>query len=313
VGYLVLNDYKTKIQDKIFNQLVQNNYAKRVQAENAALDIVISHLTQKYSVDDEFLDLVAWSPTRNYAIRERVIIDYADYNSASTYNIDDCVIYAGSGYRAAYDGITGTWDGDKWDYLGAQYTIYYAAFPSTCTYQGNPVSPSLSDPLAPMFDVRKNYFKDDVVYWKGNTYVCVMATKDVAPGDLKQYYVYENVPLNNVFPDDTVNNVNHNYWSLPTAVQVEAGTLPTLADAWTAGDNRNPSIVECMKHITIWILSDLVSFGNRPVVWEDCYKMALERLRGYAEGKTTLRIPLIQPSAGKRIRFGGGVRQQWAI
>jgi hypothetical protein len=163
-----------------------------------------------------------------------------------------------------------------------------------------------------MFDINKNYFLNDVVYWNNALYTCNMATAYVQPCDLKQYYVYENVPLPNVLPDDPVNNTDYTYWSAPTPVSVGAGINPTDGNVWSAGDNRNPQLVECVKRIAIWILSDLVVTNNRPMVWEDNYKSALAKLRDFAEGKATLRIALVQPNVGKRVRYGGGVKQQWA-
>lgn len=312
MGYLALSDYRNSIQQSIFNQLVQNSYAKLTLAENAALDIVISHLTQKYDVTQEFTDIEPWNPLTTYNIRDRIIIDYAAWVASTTYETNDCIIYNGIGYVCINLNSDTTFTPANWTTLGVQYAIYYASFPSTCTYQGIPVSPTLANPLAPMFDINNSYFLGDAVYWNGNTYINNTATAFVRPCDLKQYYVYENVPLPNIFPDDIQNNAQHQYWSAPTAVIVTPGTLPTDASAWTLGDNRNPSLVEIMKRITIWILSDLVVTNNRPMVWEDNYKSSLEKLRGFAEGKTTLRIPLIQPNVGKRVRYGGGIKQQWA-
>lgn len=293
-------------------QLVQNNFSKFLAAQAEALEIVISHLTQKYDIDEEFTDTLPWNPDTTYKIRDRVIIDYAIWVSATSYLVGDCVIQSGIGYVCNTANSDATFTIGNWDSLGAQYTIYWASFPATCTYHGQPVTPTLSDPLAPMFDVYKNYFLDDVVYWRGNTYICAQPTNAIAPTDLKQYYVIANIPLPNVFPDDPVNNATHNYWKTPTAVVVEAGTLPTDTDAWTKGDNRNASIVSAMKAISIWILSQTVVSQNVPATWEDRFKSAVESLKAYAEGKRTLRMPIIQPSAGTRVRFGGGIPQQWS-
>lgn len=312
MGYLTLSDYRNSIQQSIFNQLVQNNYAKLSIAESAALDIVISHLIQKYDVTQEFIDILPWSPTTTYNIRDRVVIDYPAWVAGNLYNVNDCVISNGIGYVCTHANSDASFHPANWSPLGAQYAIYYASFPASCLYQGEAAEPTLADPLAPMFDTSKNYFLNDVVYWKNALYTCKMATVYIQPADLKQYFVYENVPLPNVFPDDAVNNTNHQYWSAPISVVIPPGIQPDVPNIWTPGDNRNPQLVECMKRIAIWILSDLLATNNRPMVWEDNYKSALEKLRGFAEGKTTLRIPLIQPNAGKRVRYGGGIKQQWA-
>ena len=316
MGYLTISDYRNSIQQSIFSQLVQNSYAKVVLAENAALDIVISHLTQKYDVTQEFRDIAPWNAKTAYNIRDRVVIDYDAWLDANPYNINDCVIFNGIGYVCINPNSDSPFNPNNWSELGAQYAIYYASFPRPCLYQGMQAVPTLADPIAPMFDINKNYFLNDVVYWNNALYQCTMATTDVQPCDLKQYYVYENVPLPNVLPDDAINNTDNQYWGVPIPIAVPIG-IPPMVNArpgfpWTAGDNRNPQLVECMKRIAIWMLSDLVVTNNRPMVWEDNYKSALDKLKGFAEGKTTLRIPLIQPNVGKRVPYGGGVKQQWA-
>ncbi len=280
MGYLALKDYTTTIQDRLFVQLVQNDFSKRLRAENAALDIVISYLTQKYDVNQEFFDLLPWSPTKTYNIRDRVIIDYTAWVASTSYVAGDCVIYSGNGYVCKTANSDVTFTSGNWDALGAQYSIYFASFPDTCTYRGLAAVPTLADPLAPMFDVYKNYLKGDIAYWKNNTYVCNAATNDVKVHDLKQYYVYQNVPLPNVFPDDMVNNANQFFWSLPTVTVVDPGTLPTDDTAWTLGDNRNPQLLECMKHLTIWILSELIVTNKAPVT--GCAVLRKEKQRcGY--------------------------------
>lgn len=311
MGYIYQTDYYN-VQERIQAQLVQNNFSKFTAAQSEALEIVISHLAQKYDIDSEFTDTLPWNPATTYNIRDRVIIDYALWVASTSYIIGDCIIENGTGYVCATANNDDSFDPSKWDSLGAQYAIYYASFPSSCLYQGNPVSPSLSDPLAPMFDIYKNYYLNDVVYWRGNTWICAQPTCNVRPADLKQYYVIANIPLPNVFPDDAINNNGNVFWKTPTAVVVEAGTLPTDTDSWTTGDNRNPSIVSAMKAITIWILSQTVVSQNVPATWEDRFKSTIESLKAYAEGKRTLRMPLIQPSAGTRVRYGGGIPQQWS-
>ena len=330
MGYLTLSDYRNSIQQSIFNQLVQNNYAKVSLAESTALDIVISHLTQKYDVTQEFTDITPWNPLATYDVRQRVVIDYPEWNASNSYNTNDCVIYEGNGYMCTTPNNDATFNSGNWQDLGPQYQIYYVWFPKVCTYQGQPVAPTLADPMAPMFDINNNYFLNDVVWWNNALYQCNMATCAIKPCDLKQYYVYENVPLPNVLPNDPINNANQQYWTLLQPTLLEAGVAPlqpalrsiygvsgggggiTRPWPWIAGDNRNPQLVECVKRIAIWILSDLVVTNNRPAVWEENYKNALETLKGFAEGKITLRIPLVQPNVGMRVRYGGGVRQQWA-
>lgn len=356
MSYLVQTDYYN-VQERIQTQLVQNNFSKFLTAQAEALEIVISHLAQKYDIDSEFTETLPWNPATVYNVRERVIIDFSLWVAATAYAVGACVISGGIGYVCKTANSDATFTVGKWDSLGAQYTIYYAAFPSICTYQSAPSVPRLSDPLAPMFDVYKNYLTGDIVYWRGSIYTCMEATEFIRPTDLKQYYTIDNIPLPNVFPDDSNNNATGQFWAVKTAITVPAGTLPTAATYpayntantyqpgaqvtnagtayfclatttgvfapakwkavpagayWTAGDNRNASILSAMKAITVWILSQTVVSQNVPATWEDRFKSQIESLKAYAEGRRTLRMPLIQPSAGTRIRYGGGIPQQWS-
>ena len=309
MAYLTLQDYIFTIQDRAFSQLVQGDMTKRLKAENTALDIIISHLTQKYDINSEFTDTKAWNPSITYNAWDRVIIDYSAWVSAMSYVVGNCVIYNGNGYVCKTPNSDATFTIGNWNLLGAQYSLYYCNFPLTCIYQSVPSYSTLANPYAPVFNLQGLYNVGDIVFWKNKTYVCNMATQGISASNLIAFYTYENVPYMNVFPDDTKNNATYQFWSVGTSYSVAAGTLPTDTTKWVLGDNRNPQILECMKHIVIWVLANLLTYHNCPPAWEDRYKESINTLKGFAEGKTTARIPLLQPKQGTRIRFGGRVKQ----
>jgi len=304
LGYLYISDYKTAIQQGYYNQLVQGDDSKRLQSELYALSKCKGHLQQKYDVNQEFTETLPWSPTPTYSARSRVIIDYAVYDATLTYAVDDCVLYNGYGYVCITAvTVAEPFDPAKWTNLGARYTIYYGAYPSGCTYKAD-----LSSPNNPVFNLLRPYDVDDVVFWKGNTYVCKQKTSNITAVQMIQYYKISNIPYINVFPDDAINNNNRKFWSDATIYVIPPGTLPTDTDAWIQGDNREQQLVDAMVWITLQKLSYLIANKNVPDNWESKSKSACDALEAMADGLITVDIPLVQPPAGKRIRYGGIVK-----
>lgn len=314
--YLNLVDYRTNIQDRSYVQLVQNNDLKRVTAEQWAISIVRGKITQKYDVNAEFTDTLPYSPTKVYNARDRVIINFPLWLTATAYSPNACVIQNGIGYVCTNANSDATFTPSNWTAIGAQYTIYYASYPSTCTYLGQPNPATLANPFAPEFSVvdiagggeQRLYSLGDIVYWKGYTYANTAATQFITEADLIQYISYADIPYLNVFPDDTVNNAESQFWGSKTPYTVPVGTLPTNVAYWTVGDNRTPEIVECVKDCTLWKLSQLTNFPIKD--WNERYTGALAQLSCYANGQATLLMPIILVPRGSRIRWGGKVLQQ---
>jgi hypothetical protein len=271
--------------------------------ELIALSVIKGKLQQKYDINLEFTDTAPFSVTKIYGARDRVVIDFPVYDATKSYLVNDLVVQTGTGYICTAP-TTGAFDNTKWTSLGAQYTIYYAAYPSTCTYPA-----TLSSPNAPMFDYTQNYQASDIVFWKGYTYQCITPTINIKTCDLIQYYVYSNVPFPNIFPDDLINNSTGQYWSAKTAYTFPAGTLPTDTTYWIKGDNREQQIVQAMKAIVIYNLSPLIAPQNAPKLWEKFRDESVYAIDQMAKGMITVDIPVLQPMQGRRIRSGGNVKQ----
>jgi len=316
VSYLNYPDYKISIQDRSYIQLVQNNDAKRTAAEQWAISMIRGKLTQKYDVNKEFTDTLPYDPAKQYNVRDRVIINYPAWVASTSYSLNACIVYNGVGYVCTTSNSDATFNSSHWSSLGAQYTIYYASYPSSCTYHGQPNPATLAGPFAPEFALinvarggeQNLYALGDIVYWKGYTYVCTFATRQISDANLIQYIAYKDVPFLNVFPDDAVNNANSQFWGSQTAYTIPVATLPTNTTYWTLGDNRTPEIVECVKDLTLWKLSALVNFSKAE--WNERYESALRLLAMYANGEATLLMPIIVTQRGTRVRFGSKVKQQ---
>lgn len=317
MGYLFYRDYNITIQDRVYVQLVQNNDAKRIAAEQWAISMVRGKITQKYDVDKEFTNTTVWDPAKVYQVRSRVIVDAPVWVTLTTYTAGvSLVLLAGIVYLCNTNNSDATFTSGKWDAIGAQYSVYYASYPPTCTYQGRSNPATLANPYAPEFSLiniaeggaQNLYNAGDVVFYKGYTYTAVVNTMGISQANIIQYNSYKDVPYINVFPDDAVNNAANQFWGSKTAYTVPAGTLPTNDTYWTADDNRTPEIKECVKDLAIWRLSGLTN--QRRAEWEERKNGVVEILAMYANGTATLLMPRRMIPGGTRARSGGKPKQQ---
>jgi hypothetical protein len=155
-----------------------------------------------------------------------------------------------------------------------------------------------------VFNYKTIYAKGDVVFWRGNTYVCNIATAVPSHQNLIQYNQINPELVYNVFPDDPINNSSGQYWSDRTAYTITAGTRLNNA-AWVLGDNRTQLIKDAMIRITVFKLSPLIAPMNRPDAWLDDYREILRELKSAAMGEITLLLPTKQPQFNQHTYYGG--------
>lgn len=333
MGYLRLYDYASNIQSSTFNQLIQANDALRVIKEKVSQALIISYITQKFDVVQEFTDTTIFSGSTIYQADALVELNYPDW-VAQAYTVGQSVSYTdGNCYlcTVAASNTQPPTNTAHWQLLGKKYDLYYITLP----YPG--------------FDTYAFYDVGDVVYWRGKVYKCLIATNVPDHVSQLQSGTYSNIPLDNVFPDDRVNGskfwgtgVNYSVSGLvpngplPAAWapgSYSAGTrvllngkiwfaltnnsvMPGLdivnwqPQSWAFGDNRNAQLVECMVWVTIDKLAPLISPRNQPVFWDKKYQECLTWLQMCADGHVTLDAPVLQPAQGGKIRFGGNIKQQ---
>jgi len=313
MGYLVKNDYKSYIQGDQLLQLTQGDDEKRLQAEQQAVQDVFNRISQRYNLDMEFTDTLPYSTTRTYKVGERAVValatgGFTTWAASTSYALGAPVIYQGNGYFCTTANSDATFTPGNWEFAGATNTIFYAAWPDTCTRYGEPNPATLLDPYAPLFDYRKIYKKDDVVYWKGNTWVCNMDSVRISHTTQLQFVDTYNLPYGNVFPDDTALNSTYAYWKTPTEYVVEPGTPLTDTTAWVKGDNRNQTIKLSMVVLSVFRLSPTLAPHNRPEVWLEDFKQVLRDLNAAAQGEMTLILPAKQPVQGLKTRAGSQVK-----
>jgi len=288
MAYLIPNDYRLQIQDVNLNQIISNDLTVLALSQAAAEAEAKSYLRQKYDIDQEFKSLDVWDNSKTYQVNDRVYLDASAYVPANTYAAGALALYSGSVYKCKTNGTTGAWDGSKWDLIGKQYSIFSVPAPE------NP------------FEYSGTYNVGDKVYWKGYKYTCLVQTPLLSHDTGLQYRTYENLPLPNVAPDDPTEGVN--YWGNKTAYTVPAGTLPTNTTYWNQSDNRDQQMLIYAVDLTLYHVHSRIAPRNIPELRVKRYDDAIAWLQMCAKGEVTPSLPVLQPKQGRRIRFGGQVR-----
>jgi hypothetical protein len=295
MSYLTPRDYKKTIQADNLQQIIGGDDSILTDAMETAVEEAQSHLVQKYLVDREFQGVYRWPENDPYHAFSRVYIDADLFNAASTYNVGDKVAYGAAGakyltiYRSLSSQAPGPFNAGSWESIAQQYTIY------------TPVLP------APEFNYLSFYSIGDQVIWRDNVYTCRIATGYISQELALQFGSYQNIPKGNIFPDDSNNGVS--YWGTPTEFEVNDSAELDDTDVWAPSDPRSRQIVKCVVDITLYYIHDRIAPRNIPDLRIKNYDDSIKKLKMFAEGNTTnVRMPLIQPKQGQRIRFGGNVK-----
>lgn len=289
MAYLINSDLLLQIQDSNLQQIISANQTVLDSAMLAAQAEAISYLRQKYEVDSEFTDTTLWSYSATYKAGARVYLNATAYSATSTYALHTLCLQTGNIYICSTAiTVAEAFNISKWTLLGAQYEIFYAAYPK------------------PVFNLYGYYVKDEEVFWANKTYSCVIPTSIPSHDAQLQASQISNLPYRNVFPNDSVNGVQ--YWGAGTAYVVAAGTLPTNTTYFSNSDNRDQQMKLYFIDITLFHLHSRISPRNIPQLRIDRYNSAIEWLKMCAKGEVTPALTVIQPKQGARIRFGGNVR-----
>lgn len=287
MAYLRLQDYYQQIQSLQLNQITGSDNSIRLSAEYKAIEELRSYLVQKYDMDSELTDTSTWSNTSIYKAKNRIYLDANAYSASSTYAIGALVLQSGNVYRCLNTiGTPEAFTPANWTLIGAQYDLFFVKLPN------------------PEFDYLAIYSKDDQVFWKDKVYTAQYDTPVLDHDD--QLQIGSNADYYNFFPDDPINGSKQ--WGTGVAYSVAAGTLPTDTTKWTAGDNRSQKIMECLIDISLYKIHSRIAPNNTPQLRIDNYDAAIMWLKNCGKGIVTANVPVIQPKQGRRIRFGGNVK-----
>ncbi len=261
----------------------------RIFAENATQAEVISYLVQKYNTASEFEDTTTFNYATAYPVGALVDLNFIPYSATATYAVNALTTINGLSYICTTS-ITGeAFNPAHWTLIGNQYDLYYVTSPY------------------PEFQIAKPYCVNDKVFWNGKVYTCIQNSIILTHEDEIQFGQYANIPEINVFPDDKVNGAL--FWGIGTVYTVPAGTLPSDATKWTQGDNRSQQILMYMIDMVIYHIHRRIAQRAIPTFRVDAYNAAINWLEMAAQGTyITADIPKLQPVQGKRIRWGGNVK-----
>ena len=296
MSYLIPSDYKKQIQSTNLAQVIRGDATIQTAAEDTAIDEASSYLVQKYDLATELQDTPQWDGTEVYKAGNRVFLDAPAYVAATSYDTGAYVTFTvGAGmaavtsiYKALQDGITGAWDATKWKLVCPQYQIFNAKYP------------------APIFNMQGSYIIGSPVFWKGNTYVCLIASRQFSSDTVLQFTNLSNIPYSNIFPDDPAQGPQ--YWGTPTPFTIPANTDILNTTFWLPGDNRCKQLVTYLVDIALYHMHSAVAPQVVPVQREKRYDDAIKWLNKAAKGDITASLPLLQPIQGRRNRYGGQIK-----
>ena len=300
MSYIISTDLLRTIQDVNLQQIISSDATILDRAIMSAEAEAKSYLRQKYQLDQEFTDTLLYSYSKVYYTNQRFYVNGNLWQGPTTYAVGDVVTYRNISanepmkvyqcIQAVPSNIVPT-DAAYWAYLGVPNDIY-----SVQTYSGGVVPP---------FEYSKAYLLNDKVYWKGKVYTCRVPTSAITHEVALQYGFYQNIPQNNVAPDDSVNGLQ--YWGGGVAYSVPSGTL-IKSNFFVANDNRDAQMVMMIIDVALFHLHSRIAPRNIPELRVKRYEAAVDWFTMCAEGKITPALPLIQPKQGNRIRFGGNVK-----
>jgi hypothetical protein len=293
MSYLIQADYKKLIQTENLSQIIGNDFSILDSVSLSAIQTATSYLTQKYITGQEFQDTAKWNSAVVYKATNRVYLDAAAYVTTNTYNVGDLTLQAGNISRCNTGATTGAFDPTKWDLLGAQYAIFYAAYPN------------------PLFILSNTYLVGDLVFWNTSSWRCQIATVGGShEADLQAVYSQQ-IPYNNSFPGSP----GQTQWVavVPIPYVVPAATDILNTTYWTPGDSRNQELLNFVMDIALYRMHKRIAPRNIPDLRIKAYDDAIKWLRDAGDvgnSGITADLPVKQPKSGGRIRWGGNVRTQ---
>ena len=288
MSYLITNDFKKVIQTDNLNQIIGSDNSLLQMAQLIALDEVKFHLTQRFDLTQEFRDTNIWTNATAYKAADRVYLNPVAFDATVAYTANTYVLQAGNVYKSIAGSVAHAFQLSEWTLVGIQYSLYNAVYPY------------------PVFSFGKQYQVGDKVYWNGKVYTCLIATDSLSQQSYLQYRQIQALPLSNVQPDNINNGLQ--YWGAGVAYSVPVSTDILNIAFWAAGDSRDQLIMMWLIDISLYHLHSRIAPRNVPDLRSHRYNEAIRQLEAAAKGNGTIKAPLIIPSSGGRIRFGGNLK-----
>lgn len=304
-SFVFPGDYIAQIQSDTLNQSTGYNPSILDTLQASSVSECISYLKQKYDISKAFNDTVKHVPSNTYKAGNTVYLDASAYDATKTYTVNSQCLQAGNIYSCSTAiTIPEAFNINHWSLLGVQYNLYYALIPH------------------PIFDYKNVYKVGDLVFWNDKTYACKLKTQILDHEALLQVGISGANPIVNIFPDDSEKGIQ--YWGMGVDYAIPSNTQITNTAYWTKGDNRDQKLVEVCVNIILYKAHQRIAPRNIPEIRIINYRgeqqdreirgqrvlyptyCALGWLQAASIGNDiTPDLPLLQPSQGKRILFGG--------
>jgi hypothetical protein len=280
MGFLRVEDYYDFINDDHLNTILEQSTGVSGDenvlegAELKSITRAKEYLTSRFKVDRIFKEFIDFDITTEYGYGDRINFSY-DVWESSVYLSGEFVNYGGNVYQKnattiGYTAATLPTNATFFDNRG-EAGIYYIPFPAE-------------------YDEDKVYVEDDLITYSHEVYVKNDST-----------YTATQLPIlpTNTLYFTRVRTVE--YLDYETVV----GVYPSNA-AWTFGDNRNQSIVECVIHMVLNKVHSIINPRNIPQLRRDNFHASIEMLKEYQKGEVQVDMPdrQLTANAGFSIRFG---------
>lgn len=297
--FLRNTDYYRLIQPKELTTLLQtaviagyDGTQLLIDSENAAIEEIRGYLSARYDLDRLFSDTPLYSGTKTYFGQNRVQYHETAYNATSTYAVGNRISINNNIYEC-FIAITvaEAFNATKWTFICLDYAIFSANIPAT------------------EFKEFLDYPKTTNVWFSDNyTYTAQQNTK----GQLLNGAVYSIYGADG-FVSYLSDITSTTYWTR-NSIYSFTGALPTDGTKWTAIDNRNGLMINCIIDIVLYNLFTILAPRNVPAERITRYKgesthdtkCTIGWLKSIYAGELSANLPNKYPTQGLSVIFNSG-------
>lgn len=264
MSFLRAKDYYEFISEANLNQILEVSQGIEGdpdvlgRSETKSITRAKEYLRSRYKTERIFTDFLTFDLATEFTYGDR--IDWtADSWVSGVYSEGDRVSYLGRVYEknattAGYVAGTLPTDATFFTNLGEE-AIYYIAFPQE-------------------FDIDALYVENELIYYSHEVYKKNAISAGYVQG---------------VLPTETNYFTRVRTTEYATELTV-TGVYPTDT-AWTQGDNRNQTIVECIANMTLNKIHSIINPRNIPQLRTKNYTMAIEILKEFQKGEVQADLP----------------------
>lgn len=280
MAFLRIEDYYDIISDVNINQIlgestgVSGDPDVLASAEKKSITRAKEYLSHRYKTNVIFREFLDFNIADDYTYNDRINW-VADEWESSVYLAGEFVQYLGIVY------------------LRTATTVGYTAatLPTNATFFTNVGEAGIYYIAPPAeYDHDTIYIEDDLLTYSHEIY--------------KKNSTAITATMLPILPTDTAYFTRVRTTEYLSELTV-TGAYPSNA-AWTLGDNRNQSIVECIAHMTVNKIHSIINPNNIPKQRRENFSMAIAMLKEFQTGDVNVDLPDKEEikQQGYSLRFG---------